>query len=83
MPLTLTDADRAAMDAAIATYNLDWSEDRPTFSERVYLAGMRAQAERDAVICERDLVNRPDDPPANYFDGGLRHCASLIREAAK
>ena len=31
-------------------------------------------------LCEKDLCNRKDDPPANYFDGGLRHCANAIRE---
>ncbi len=44
---------------------------------------VRLCAERCAEICERDIVNRPSDPPANYFDGGLRHCAAAIREQIK
>lgn len=32
------------------------------------------------MLCEKHLVNRPDDPVSNYFDGGLRFCSRTIKE---
>jgi hypothetical protein len=32
------------------------------------------------AVCEADLCNRKDDPPANYFDGGIRHCTNKIKQ---
>lgn len=45
----------------------------------IFRLGMEAAAK----VCERDLVNRRDDPLANSFDGGLRHCAAAIKSKAK
>lgn len=67
-----------------ATAPLDiWNTRAAALKERATPSSdARAVAEKCAEICEVELVNRPDDPPANYFDGGLRHCAELIRAYA-
>jgi len=57
---------------------------RPWRKEPIYIqpeerAIWNAAIELAARVCERDIVNRKDDPPANYFDGGLRHCAAAVR----
>lgn len=53
-----------------------WNED----NLRDYgLACALAMREECAKKCEGAQVNRPDDPPANYFDGGLQFCAEKIR----
>jgi len=58
---------------------------RPWRKEPIYIhpelrAVWNAAIELAARVCERDIVNHKDDPPANYFDGGLRHCAAAVRQ---
>lgn len=33
-----------------------------------------------AAICNAQIINRPSDHVANYFDGGCRTCAEKIGE---
>ena len=46
---------------------------------RAYKEGAEAMREKAENKLEKELCNRPDDPPANYFDGGLRHGQKVIR----
>ena len=43
-------------------------------------AAERYNPERYAQMIEAHIVNRPDDPVANSFDGGLRYAAKIVRE---
>jgi len=45
-----------------------------------YLAATKRTAQECVEICGGLTVNRPDDPFANYFDGGMRAAAQAITE---
>jgi hypothetical protein len=63
---------------------LDYDDDNNELTPILMGKGLNKFAEliiKECVaICEKDLCNRKDDPPANYFDGGLRHCTRNIKE---
>jgi hypothetical protein len=62
----------------------EWLKDRPyahqvppmtkLWMEDAWQAALRRAAE----ICREQIVNRPSDTPANYFDGGCETCAKAI-----
>lgn len=47
--------------------------------ESALITARQDALEEAAKVCESMLINRPDDPPANYYDGGLRAYSAAIR----
>ncbi len=78
----MTTLDGAKLKQILAAECIEF---KPSMSHKIYntcqaiwRAAQAEQREIDAEICQRDLCNRSDDHAANYFDGGLRHCAAAI-----
>jgi hypothetical protein len=50
----------------------------PEFAHRTCVVAFDVGADVERSACieagQALLVNRPDDPPANYFDGGVKAC---------